>query len=114
MRRMDRITGRSDDMLIIRGVNVFPSQIEEQILKVRPLAPHYHIAVSRPERMDMVTIRVETREVTPSDGHAPLVKELAHHIKTMIGISTQIELCEPGSLERFIGKAQRVTDNRPR
>jgi phenylacetate-CoA ligase len=113
MRRMAKITGRSDDMLIIRGVNVFPSQIEEQILKVENLAPHYHIEVSRPDRMDQVKLLVEVRTPSPDDPTAnATIAELAHHIKTIIGISVKVELCAPGTIARSAGKAVRVTDNR--
>ena len=111
MRRMARITGRSDDMLIIRGVNVFPSQIEEQMLKVDQLAPHYEIEVTRPDRLDLVDIRVEGRTTTQA-GKDALAKELAHLIRTNIGISTRIVVTEPGSLKRFEGKAARVVDHR--
>lgn len=113
MRRMAKITGRSDDMLIIRGVNVFPSQIEEQILKVEMLAPHYEIIITRPDRLDIVQLKVELREELGGDEKARATTELTHHIKTMIGISTKIELCVPGSLRRFEGKAARTTDLRP-
>lgn len=114
MRRMARITGRSDDMLIIRGVNVFPSQIEEQILRVDDLAPHYEIEVSRPDRMDLVNIAVEARSELAETVKEALAKDLASHIKTNIGISTKVRIAEPGSLARFEGKAARVTDNRPK
>jgi phenylacetate-CoA ligase len=114
MRRIAKITGRSDDMLIIRGVNVFPSQIEEQLLKVAALAPHYEITVTRPGRLDFVHLKVEGRERLCEQDAAAAVGELAHHIKTIIGISTKIELSEPGSLRRFEGKAARITDLRPK
>jgi phenylacetate-CoA ligase len=114
MRRIAKITGRSDDMLIIRGVNVFPSQIEEQLLKVAALAPHYEITVTRPGRLDFVHLKVEGRERLCEQDAAAAVGELAHHIKTIIGISTKIELFEPGSLRRFEGKAARITDLRPK
>jgi phenylacetate-CoA ligase len=113
MRRMAKITGRSDDMLIIRGVNVFPSQIEEQILKIENLAPHYHIEVSRPDRLDQVKLLVEVRTPLPDDPTAnATIAELCHHIKTIIGISVKVELCAPGTIARSAGKAVRVTDNR--
>ena len=114
MRRIEKITGRTDDMLIIRGVNVFPTQIEEQILKVGPLAPHYEIVVSRPGRMDVVDLKVESREPVAADCHAALASERSHRVKTMIGISTRIEVCAPGALKRSEGKASRITDLRPR
>lgn len=114
MRRMARITGRSDDMLIIRGVNVFPSQIEEQILRIDGLAPHYEIKVTRPERLDLVEIRVELRGAPDAASQQAMARELGHHIKTNIGISTRVAIAELGTLKRFEGKAVRVSDNRPK
>lgn len=114
MRRMARITGRSDDMLIIRGVNVFPSQIEEQILKIGALAPHYAIEITRPERLDIVHLQVECREGTGEDQRTICARDLGDSIKTIIGISTTIDVVAPGALKRFEGKAARVTDSRPK
>ncbi|WP_372400411.1 phenylacetate--CoA ligase PaaK [Azospirillum sp. HJ39] len=114
MRRMDKITGRSDDMLIIRGVNVFPTQVEELICKIPALAPHYELVVTRDGHMDNLAVRVEMHDgVHPSewDGHA---KHLQHSIKSLIGISTRIEVAEPGGIARSIGKAKRVQDLRPK
>ncbi len=114
MRRMARITGRSDDMLIIRGVNVFPSQIEEQILRIEGLAPHYEIEVSRPDRMDLVKLSIEGRHNMDVSDKSKLAASLASAIKTNIGISTEVDIADPGSLTRFEGKAARVTDTRPK
>lgn len=114
MRRMKKITGRSDDMLIIRGVNVFPSQIEEQILACKALAPHYHIEITRPERMDQVHIQVECRQGAGQDAAQADAKILTQTIKTMIGISTRINVCSAGAIPRSQGKATRVTDLRPK
>lgn len=111
MRRIAKITGRSDDMLIIRGVNVFPSQIEEQILKCAGLAPHYMIEVSRPDRMDQVMVQVELREAECSDSAAH-GRQLSSFIKSNIGISVKIDVCQPGALPRSAGKAARVRDLR--
>jgi len=114
MRRMDKITGRSDDMLIIRGVNVFPTQIEELICKDAALAPHYELVVSRDGHLDSLAIRVEANPDThPSewDRHA---KMLQHSIKSRVGISTAVELVEQGGVARSIGKAKRVRDLRPK
>ncbi|WP_199902094.1 phenylacetate--CoA ligase PaaK [Azospirillum sp. B506] len=114
MRRMDKITGRSDDMLIIRGVNVFPTQVEELICKIPALAPHYELVVSRDGHMDNLAVRVEMHEdIHPSewDGHA---RHLQHSIKSLIGISTRVEVVEPGGIARSIGKAKRVQDLRPK
>ena len=111
MRRMERISGRSDDMLIIRGVNVFPTQIEEQILKVSSLAPHYQLELTRPDRMDQLKIVVERRAESHSD-NPDAGKDLGKRIKTMIGISAQIEVVAPGKVDRSIGKAKRIVDLR--
>lgn len=115
MRRIDKITGRSDDMLIIRGVNVFPTQIEEQILKIAPLAPHYEIVVYRDGNLDCVDIRVELKpDANASDAETcqKIAKELQHHIKSVIGISTHVKVCNAGLLPRSEGKATRVFDKR--
>ena len=114
MRRMAKITGRSDDMMIIRGVNVFPSQIEEHILSVPALAPHFLIELTRPDRMDMVRLSVEAREDTDAATHAEHAYTLAHRIKTMVGISMKINIQPAGSLPRSQGKASRVIDKRPK
>ncbi len=115
MRRMEKITGRSDDMIILRGVNVFPTQIEEQILKCRGLAPHFQIVLSRKGRMDEMTVRVEAVEGHGSgDARSASARELAHHIKSVIGISAHIDVGLPGSAPRSEGKAKRVVDNRPK
>ncbi|GAA0313378.1 phenylacetate--CoA ligase [Sphingomonas oligophenolica] len=113
-RRLGRITGRSDDMLIIRGVNVFPTQIEEQLLRCEGLSPHYQMEIVRPHRMDEVTIRVEAKSDLAEDEHAAAAKRLAGYIKTAIGISATVTLCAPGSVERSSGKAVRVRDLRPK
>ncbi len=112
MRRIDKITGRSDDMLIIRGVNVFPTQIEEQILKVSALAPHYEIIVTKNGNLDMVEVKVELTSAASGANHDQVAKELSHHIKSYIGISTRITIGEPGTIARSEGKAQRVSDLR--
>ena len=114
-RRMDKITGRSDDMLIIRGVNVFPSQIEEQILKVPKLSAHYLLEVSRDGHLDELDVLVEMKPdvVSEADSEAA-ARELQHHIKSFIGISTQVRIQHHGAIERSQGKARRVIDRRPR
>jgi len=113
MRRMGRINGRSDDMLIIRGVNVFPSQIEELILKMPALAPHYQLTVSRDGHLDKLAVAAEMRDhAEPSDAVA---RELEHHIKTFVGVTTRVTLLPPGGIERTLtGKAKRVIDLRPK
>jgi phenylacetate-CoA ligase len=112
MRRFAKITGRADDMLIIRGVNVFPSQIEELILHCRGLAPHYEIEVSRPHRMDEMIVRVEARAGVAAHEHEAEGAQLAHRLKAMVGISAHIEVLVSGSLARSTGKASRVIDRR--
>ncbi|MFL6660320.1 MAG: phenylacetate--CoA ligase, partial [Massilia sp.] len=116
MRRMDKITGRSDDMLIIRGVNVFPSQIEELILKMPQLAPHYQLVVSRDGHLDKLAVTGELRDPSQSPGDvAVLAAELEHHIKTFVGVSTKVTLVAPEGIERTLtGKAKRVIDQRPK
>ena len=112
MRRMAKITGRSDDMLIVRGVNVFPSQIEEIILTCPALSPHYAIELTRPGRMDVVALQVEHRPDASQDEQQRDARDLVHKIKSLIGISVNVLIKQPGSLARSEGKARRVTDNR--
>ncbi|GAB4264208.1 MAG: phenylacetate--CoA ligase [Pararhodobacter sp.] len=115
MRRMEKITGRSDDMIILRGVNVFPTQIEEQILKCAGLAPHFQIELARDGRMDVMTVHVEaTRTAADEEARKASSRELAHHIKSVVGVSTRIVVHDPGGAPRSEGKAKRVVDNRPR
>jgi phenylacetate-CoA ligase len=112
MRRMDKITGRSDDMLIIRGVNVFPTQIEERVLAVSALAPHYQIRVAREGQLDVITVQVEkTVEAVDADS-AVIASELKKGIKDYVGVSATIDVCEPGEVARSEGKAVRVIDER--
>ncbi len=115
MRRMARITGRCDDMLIIRGVNMFPSQIEELVLKVPGLASHYQLELTREAHLDQLAVKVECLETIAGDGslRSRLQHDLQGSIKATIGISTQVVVCDPGSIERSAGKARRVIDKRP-
>jgi len=115
MRRMARITGRCDDMLIIRGVNMFPSQIEELVLKLPGLASHYQLELTREAHMDQLAVKVECLETIAGDGslRSRLQHDLQGSIKATIGISTQVVVCDPGSIERSAGKARRVIDRRP-
>ncbi len=114
MRRMEKITGRSDDMMIIRGVNVFPSQIEELILKRAELAPHYQCVLTREGPMDDLKVLIETKPgVSPESIEArAAAKQLQHEIKVFIGSSVAIELKPEGGVERSQGKAKRVVDLR--
>ncbi len=115
MRRIEKITGRSDDMMILRGVNIFPTQIEEQLLKCGGLAPHFQIELVRAGRMDDMVVHVEAMpHAADAAARASSAKELAHHIKSVVGVSTKIEVGDPDSVERSAGKARRVVDNRPK
>jgi phenylacetate-CoA ligase len=111
MRRMEKITGRSDDMLIIRGVNVFPTQIEELILKQPELAPHYLLEVTKEGPMDRLAVLVELAPGATDTGGAA---KLQHHIKSYIGVSADVKLVPISTIERSIGKAKRVVDKRPK
>jgi phenylacetate-CoA ligase len=114
MRRMEKITGRSDDMMIVRGVNVFPTQIEELILKRTELTPHYQCILTRDGPLDELTVAVETRQdLAPESAEAQAAAQtLAHEIKTYVGTSARIELRPCGGIERSLGKAKRVLDQR--
>src|SRR5450631_4401963 len=117
MRRVEKITGRSDDMLIIRGVNVFPTQVEDLILKQPELAPHYLLEVTRPGSLDEMTVHVEMCAEFARSGQESrqaAVKSLEQNIKGYIGVSTTVQLALPGGIERSIGKAKRVVDRRPK
>jgi phenylacetate-CoA ligase len=112
MRRMAKISGRTDDMLIIRGVNVFPSQIEELILRCKGLAPHYEIEVTRPDRLDEICIVVERRPDLGDQDHQTEAMALTSRLKDNIGISADIRVVASGTLPRSAGKASRVKDRR--
>jgi phenylacetate-CoA ligase len=115
MRRMEKVTGRSDDMLIVRGVNVFPSQIEEILLADPRLSAHFVIELRRHDRLDTITVVVEARpEASDQSVRAACNRDLATHIKAQIGVTADINTVEPGKIERSIGKAKRVIDLRPK
>jgi phenylacetate-CoA ligase len=114
MRRLARIGARSDDMLIIRGVNVFPSQIEELILRQSLLSGHYQLVVTRPGNMDELAVHVEANSTLTDDIAASESRLLANTIKTLIGVSAAVQVGAPGSIERSQGKAKRVIDQRKR
>jgi phenylacetate-CoA ligase len=117
MRRMDKITGRSDDMLIIRGVNVFPTQIEELLLKVAELSPHYLIEVTRDGNLDAMSVAVELHAEASDlgrDRRDEVARQLQHLVKVHVGISVKVDVGEPQSLERSLGKARHVVDKRPK
>jgi phenylacetate-CoA ligase len=109
MRRMEKVTGRTDDMMIVRGVNVFPTQIEELILRVPGLAPHYQCVLERPGRMDELTVRVEAR---PGPSASDAGRNLVELVKQNVGVTVRVDVVAPDSLERSIGKAKRIVDNR--
>ena len=115
--RMDRVTGRSDDMLIIRGVNVFPSQIEAVLMGITELEPHYQLVVERAGTLDTLEIQVEVSEKVFSDSDEVrylqnIEKRLGKDIKDYLGVTAKVKLVEPKSLQRFEGKASRVIDKR--
>jgi phenylacetate-CoA ligase len=112
MRRMAKITGRSDDMMIIRGVNVFPSQIEEQLLSIPSLSPHYYIELSKQGHLDAMEVNVELVEGADSSATEEAAASLKHRIKSYIGVSTRIRVHAPGGIPRSEGKAKRVVDKR--
>ncbi|SMX42587.1 phenylacetate--CoA ligase PaaK [Octadecabacter ascidiaceicola] len=115
MRRMEKITGRSDDMIILRGVNVFPTQVEEQVLSIPELAPHFQITLFREGRMDAMAINVEAATGAEGDATREMAgKLLSKKIKDVVGISTKVTVGETGTVERSQGKARRVVDNRPK
>ncbi|WP_026758924.1 phenylacetate--CoA ligase PaaK [Sediminimonas qiaohouensis] len=114
MRRMEKVTGRSDDMIILRGVNVFPTQIEEQLMTVTPLAPHFQIELSRPGRMDEMTVHVELIEDMPAEARDAAARDLRGKVKSNVGISVTVKVAEPGRVARSEGKAVRLIDNRPK
>lgn len=115
MRRMMRVTGRTDDMIILRGVNVFPTQIEEMILGCAGLSPHFQIELSRPERLDRMCILAEaTSLAATSEARASSARQLAQRVKSVIGISAEVRVEVPGSVPRSDGKAKRLIDLRPK
>ncbi len=114
-RRMEKVTGRTDDMMIIRGVNVFPTQIEEQLLKVEGLAPHFQIVLTRDGRMDVMTIRTEALpEAADEAARSAMADRLKRLVKETVGISTEVIVGEPGAVPRSQGKAVRIIDERPK
>jgi phenylacetate-CoA ligase len=112
-RRMERVAGRSDDMMIVRGVNVFPSQIEEQILRVDGLTPHYVCVLTRPDRLDVLTVRVEADDTfAAGDAASRMAAELRDRVKHAVGVTVGVDVVAPGTLERSQGKAKRIDDRR--
>ncbi len=117
MRRIEKITGRSDDMLIIRGVNLFPTQVEELILRQPELEPYYTLEVTRPASLDELTVHVEMGTALANgsqESRHAAARRLEHNIKAYIGISATVRLALPMGLERSVGKAKRIIDRRPK
>jgi phenylacetate-CoA ligase len=115
MRRMEKVTGRTDDMMIVRGVNVFPTQVEEQLLKVSALAPHFQIELTREGRMDEMTVLAEAAQGHGDEAaRAAAAADLAERIKQVIGVTARVRVAAPGEVARSQGKAVRIVDNRPR
>jgi phenylacetate-CoA ligase len=113
MRAIEKITGRSDDMLIVHGVNLFPTQIEELLAASKGLAPHYELELTRPGRMDKLAVLVEARTGIEDAARKSEGKALQARIKAMVGVTVEVRVVDPGKLERSIGKAKRVRDLRP-
>jgi phenylacetate-CoA ligase len=115
MRRMEKVTGRSDDMMIVRGVNVFPTQFEEQLLRCDGLAPHFYIELYREQRLDAVRLHVEARADHADDAsRAAQSALLKSHIRSVVGIGVAVSVADPGAIERSMGKARRIVDKRPK
>jgi phenylacetate-CoA ligase len=112
--RIKRITGRNDDMLIIRGVNVYPSQIEAVLVGMEGIAPHYQLVVERRGSLDELGIEVETLRVLSVDENREIERKVAHHVKSMVGVSASVAAKQPGEVPRSQGKAVRVRDLRPK
>ncbi len=111
-RRMEKVTGRSDDMIIVRGVNVFPTQLEEILIRTDGLAPHFQLILGREGRLDTLTVVVEARPDAPAERRGPAARELAREVKDRVGITVAVQVVDPGTLERSSGKLQRVIDRR--
>ncbi|NUO57447.1 MAG: phenylacetate--CoA ligase [Hamadaea sp.] len=112
MRRIEKITGRSDDMIILRGVNLFPTQIEELLLQTAELSPHFQCVLSREGRMDTMTVRVERREAVAPDAARAAGATIRQQVKATIGVSIDVEVVPPETIERSVGKMRRIVDHR--
>ncbi|MFE7957354.1 phenylacetate--CoA ligase PaaK [Streptomyces sp. NPDC057413] len=113
-RRMQKITGRSDDMVILRGVNLFPTQIEEIVLRTPGVAPHFQLRLTREGRMDALTVRAEARPDAGPEAREAAARSIAAAVKDGVGVSVAVEIVDPESLERSVGKIRRIVDLRPR
>jgi len=114
MRRMEKITGRTDDMIILRGVNLFPTQIEELLLQIQTLSPHFQCVLSRSGTLDEMTVRVESRADVGLDVARAAGQELRHMVKSTIGVSIAVDVVPPEGIERSVGKMRRIVDQRPK
>ncbi len=112
VRRMEKVTGRTDDMIILRGVNVFPTQVEELVLQTPGLAPHFQLVLGRRERLDTMTVLVEARADVATDRRLRAADELARAVKGRVGVSVAVDVLDPDTLERSVGKLRRVIDRR--
>jgi len=112
MRRIEKVTGRTDDMMIVRGVNVFPTQIEELILRVPALSPHFQCVLTRAGRLDDMVVRVERRTEVEPAAAAAAGRELSQLVKDLIGVSTTVDVVAPATVARSLGKMQRIVDER--
>ena len=113
-RRMEKVTGRSDDMVILRGVNLFPTQVEEIVLRTPGVAPHFQLRLTREGRMDALTVRAEARSGASPEQREAAALAIGRGIKDGIGVSAGVEIVEPETLERSLGKLKRIVDLRPR
>jgi phenylacetate-CoA ligase len=113
MRRMEKVTGRTDDMMIVRGVNVFPTQVEELVLALPGLSPYFQCVLTRPDRLDALEIVAEAGEDVPTSSYEGLGRELAGRVKERIGVTASVRVVPPGGIERSVGKARRIVDQRP-
>ncbi len=111
-RRMEKVTGRTDDMIILRGVNVFPTQLEELVVRTSGLSPHFQLILARAGRLDTLTVRAEARTDCPPERRTPAAHSLARDVKDRVGVTVEVEIVDPGTLERSVGKLQRVIDRR--
>ncbi|MBM1555152.1 phenylacetate--CoA ligase [Sulfitobacter mediterraneus] len=115
MRRMEKVTGRTDDMIILRGVNIFPTQIEEALMEVKALAPHFQIELSRPDRMDQMRVICECADASMTDeNRTAAARQLSAKVKQTVGVSIKVDVADVGGVPRSEGKAVRIVDNRPK
>jgi len=114
MRRMEKVTGRTDDMIILRGVNLFPTQVEEIVLRTRGLSPHFRLVLSTDKRLDRLTVEVEARPDCPPERRTRAAAEVAGAVKDTVGVTVDVVVVDPETLPRSVGKLQRLLDNRDR